>query len=159
MRASIVLAVLVAAAPRGTPLQAQSQPSQPMNWLAGCWHGSSGGRVIEEQWMQARAGVMLGAARTTSGGTLRDYEFNELRMTGDSVTFVAMPAGQQRTVFTGHLNGAKAFVVENPANDFPTRVGYELLSRDSLRAWIEGPAEDGPRRVPYGYRRVPCEAP
>lgn len=109
--------------------------------------------------MQARAGVMLGAARTTSGGALRGFEFNELRVTGDSVTLVAMPSGQQRTEFNGLLTGAQAFVVENPANDFPTRVGYEVVSRDSLHAWIEGPAEGGPRRIRYAYRRVPCEVP
>lgn len=109
--------------------------------------------------MRARANLVLGAARTVSRDTVRSYEFSELHLAGDSVTFVALPTGQQRRVFTGRLVGLQGFVVENHANDFPTRIGYELVSRDSLRAWIEGPAAGGTRRIPYTYRRVPCEVP
>ena len=109
--------------------------------------------------MRARGGVMLGAARTVSGEALRNYEFSELRLAGDSVTFVAMPVGQQRTAFTGRMTGTRAFVVQNMANDFPTHVGYELVTRDSLSAWIEGPDGGTTRRIPYAYRRVPCEDP
>jgi hypothetical protein len=102
---------------------------------------------------------MLGAARTVVGGTVRNHEFTELRLAGDSVTFTAMPSGQQRTMFTGRMTGPGSFVVENLGNDFPTHVGYQMVGRDSLSAWIEGPGKSGTRRIPYGYRRVPCEAP
>lgn len=139
-------------------LQAQA-PAQRLAWLAGCWQGGSGARIVEEQWMAARGGVMLGAARTVAGDAVRNYEFSELRITGDSVVFVAMPVGQARTEFRGRFTGPRAFVVENLANDFPTHVSYDLVSRDSLSAWIEGPAQGGTRRIPYAYRRVPCESP
>lgn len=130
-----------------------------LDWLAGCWQGGAGSRFIEEQWMAERGGVLLGMARTLAGGTLRSWEFSELRLKGDSVTFIAMPQGQQRTEFRGRLTGARSFVVENAANDFPTHVGYEAVDRDSLSAWIEGPSSSGTRRIPYGYRRVACPTP
>jgi hypothetical protein len=138
------------------PLQAQTA-TPGLGSLAGCWQGGSGTRVIEEQWLKARGGVMLGTARTTSGDTMRNYEFTELRLAGDSVTYIAMPVGQQRTEFRGRMTGPHGFVVENLANDFPTHVGYELVTRDSLSAWIEGPAGAEKRRIPYAYRRVACE--
>jgi hypothetical protein len=109
--------------------------------------------------MRARGGVMLGSARTVSGANLRNYEFNELRLVGDSVTYIALPIGQQRTEFKGRITGPRAFVVENPAHDFPTHLGYELVTRDSLSAFIEGPGGSGKKRIPYAYRRVACEDP
>ena len=50
-----------------------------------------------------------------------------------------------------------AFIVNNPSNDFPTSVGYSLVSRDSLSAWIEGRDGGETRRIPYAYHRVSCE--
>ena len=126
-------------------------------WLAGCWEGGAGPRVIEEQWMRARGATMLGSARTTSGAAVKAIEFVELRLRGDSVDYIVLPVGQERTTFRGSMTGAHAFTVHNPSNDFPTSVGYELVSRDSLSAWIEGMQGAEKRRIPYAYHRVSCE--
>lgn len=158
MRLPLVASAVAALSVLSVPVRAQA-PATGLSWLAGCWQGGTGTRVVEEQWMAARGGIMLGMARTASGDAIRNYEFSELRLAGDSVTFVAMPSGQQRTEFKGRMTGPRAFVVQNMANDFPTHVAYELVTRDSLSAWIEGPANGGTRRIPYAYRRVRCESP
>ena len=136
-----------------------SAPAGPagLSWLAGCWQGGSGNRVIEEQWMRQRNGVTLGAARVSGGEAVRSIEFAELRVRGDSVEYVATPIGEQRTTFRGSMTGPHAFLASNPGHDFPTSVGYELVSRDSLSAWIEGMQGSEKRRVPYTYHRVACE--
>jgi hypothetical protein len=131
--------------------------AQGLAWLAGCWQGGTGNRVLEEQWMRPRGATMLGSARVTSGDAVREIEFVELRLRGDSVDYIVTPIGQQRTTFTGGMTGPRAFTVSNPANDFPTSVGYDLVSRDSLSAWIEGTQGSTKRRIPYVYHRVPCE--
>ena len=81
----------------------------------------------------------------------------ELRLRGDSVDYIVTPIGQQRTTFSGSMTGAHGFTVRNPTNNFPTTVGYELVSRDSLSAWIEGTDGAQKRRIPYVYHRVSCE--
>ena len=55
------------------------------------------------------------------------------------------------------MTGPHAFVVNNPKNDFPTTVGYTLVSRDSLSAFIEGMQGSEKQRIPYEYHRVSCE--
>jgi Domain of unknown function (DUF6265) len=46
------------------------------------------------------------------------------------------------------------FIFENPKHDFPKRIVYELVSNDSLHAWIDdGPAGSGQRNDFY-YTRV-----
>ena len=131
--------------------------AQALTWLSGCWQGGSGSRVIEEQWMRPRNTVMLGSARVSSGDAVKEIEFVELRLRGDSVEYIVIPVGQQRTTFRGSMTGARAFTVSNPSNDFPTSVGYELVGRDSLSAWIEGMRGGEKRRIPYVYHRVACE--
>lgn len=46
-------------------------------------------------------------------------------------------------------------------HDFPQRVGYRLVSPDSLVAYIEGsvPGAGRTRRVEFPYRRAPCGGP
>lgn len=107
--------------------------------------------------MRPRNSVMLGSARTSAGDAVRSIEFVELRLRGDSVDYIVTPVGQSRTTFSGSMTGAHAFVVNNPKNDFPTTVGYELVSRDSLSAWIEGMQGSEKKRIPYAYHRVSCE--
>ena len=107
--------------------------------------------------MRPRGALMLGSARVTSGEAVKEIEFVELRVRGDSVDYIVTPIGQQRTTFRGGMTGAHAFTVSNPSNDFPSTVGYELVTRDSLSAWIEGMQGTEKRRIPYVYRRVSCE--
>jgi hypothetical protein len=46
-------------------------------------------------------------------------------------------------------------IFENPAHDFPQRVGYKR-DGDSLLAWIEGAVNGKSRRVEFPYRRASC---
>ncbi len=107
--------------------------------------------------MRPRNGTMLGSARTTSGADVVAIEFVELQLRGDSVGYIVTPIGQQRTTFRGRMTSEHGFTVSNESNDFPTSVGYGLVSRDSLSAWIEGGQGAEKRRIPYEYHRVPCE--
>ena len=96
-RCSITLAgsVLLAA-----PLSAQrtSNPPAdaapfPLHWLAGCWTQVSGARVVEEQWMRARGGAMLGMSRSVNNGRLTETELVILEQAGDSLHY-RVRAGQ-----------------------------------------------------------------
>src|SRR5262245_14656546 len=69
-------------------------------WLQGCWQMTSGDRVVEEQWMAPRAGVMLNAGRTVRGDTLVEYEWVLLAERDGKLTYEAHPSGQPAAVFT-----------------------------------------------------------
>lgn len=149
---SIVYSLILLTFPSG----GQDAP-EGLSWLAGCWQGGVGSRVIEEQWMRPRNGVMLSSARTSLDKAVKAIEFVELRLRGDSVDYIVIPVGQERRTFRGSMTGPHAFTVSDPTNDFPTSVGYSLVGRDSLSAWIEGMQGPEKRRIPYEYHRVPCE--
>jgi hypothetical protein len=63
-------------------------------WIAGCREQSAGARLIEEQWMRPRAGLMLGVSRTVVGDSLREYEQVALFQRGEHLVNAATPARQ-----------------------------------------------------------------
>jgi hypothetical protein len=43
-----------------------------------------------------------------------------------------------RGLAAGAQASANEVVFENPEHDFPKRIGYRLVSADSLEAWVDG---------------------
>jgi len=124
-------------------------------WMQGCWQLEAGGRVVEEQWMSPRGGVMLGMGRTVRDGTLVEYESVVLREQDGGLAYEAHPSGQSPAAFMSKTVGESAAVFENLTHDFPQRVGYERKG-DDLLAWIEGTVNGTQRRVVFPYHRVAC---
>jgi hypothetical protein len=128
---------------------------QQVMWLQGCWQMDAGGRVVEEQWMAPRGGIMLSMGRTVREGKLVEYESVVLREQDGRLAYEAHPSGQPSAVFTSTTIDASTMIFENPAHDYPQRVGYKR-DGDSLLAWIDGTANGKSRRVEFPYRRVAC---
>jgi hypothetical protein len=124
-------------------------------WLQGCWQLESGGRIVEEQWMSPRGGVMLSMGRTVRDGKLVEYESVVLRAQAGGLAYEAHPSGQAPAVFMSTTVTESTVVFENPTHDFPQRVGYQRHA-DKLLAWIEGMANGKQRRVEFPYSRVGC---
>jgi len=127
-----------------------------VGWLQGCWQFTAGDRIVEEQWMAPRAGVMLNTGRTVRGNQLIEYEWVLLREKDGLLEYEAHPSGQASAVFTARITTDNEVVFENPAHDFPQRVGYKR-DGDSLLAWIDGTTGGKLRRVEFPYKRVACE--
>ena len=154
------LAVALAGAPAAAAAQAPAppaaRPTSALAWMAGCWARRAGTRLVEEQWMAPRGGVMLGAGRTTRGDTLVEYEALRIEEAGDTLVYVASPSRQATARFRAAGVVGDSVRFDDPAHDFPQRVGYARRGADSLLAWIEGTQDGRPRRVELPYGRVEC---
>lgn len=140
------------------PLQAQSDSAlSRVGWLAGCWEGSNGKRTVEERWMPPRGGIMLEMGRTVLDGKLRDYEFVVVTAPEGRLVYEAHPQGQPANTFRSIEVSDTTVVFEDPAHDFPQRVGYRRQGHDSLTGWIEGDQAGARRRIEFPYHRVSCE--
>jgi hypothetical protein len=141
--------------PSAVPAQSAPTVAQ-VGWMAGCWEQSAGARVIEEQWMRPRAGLMLGVSRTVVGDSLREYEQVALFARGGHLVYAATPARQAPAEFVSIAVSDSAVTFENPTHDFPQRVIYRRRGADSLLARVEGMRRGQLRGSDYPYRRVPC---
>ena len=140
---------------QGLTLAGEPARIEQVAWLQGCWQLETNGRVVEEQWMAPRGGIMLSMGRTVREGKLVEYESVVLREQEGALAYEAHPSGQPSAVFVSKSATESSVVFENPAHDFPQRVGYQR-DADKLLAWIEGTANGRQRRIEFPYHRVGC---
>lgn len=153
------LMLLLFAAGSLVPAVARAQaPASLPAWMAGCWERRAGNRLVEEQWMAPRGGMMLGVGRTTRGDSVVEYEHTRIYAKGDTLVFAATPSGQAPAEFRAVGSAGDEVRFENLAHDFPQRVIYRRAGPDSLRARVEGTRGGQARGFDFSYGRVACPA-
>jgi len=151
-----VLLPVATLAASSTPARQGKGALDRLAFMAGCWERRSGARLVEEQWMHPRGRVMLGTGRTTRGDTVVEYEQLRIEARGDTVTYHAQPSGQPPAAFRLTSIGEGAVTFENPAHDFPQRITYRAVGRDSLVARVEGASAGRTRGIDFPYARAAC---
>lgn len=138
------------------PAQATTPPAEVVigGRLAGCWERIvANGRTVE-QWLPEEGGMLLGMSRTVRDGKVREYEF--LRIDRDSagkLRYVAQPSGQAEATFPLKSLSEDTVVFENPQHDFPQRILYRLVDKDTLVGRIEGSIDGKARSADFPYKR------
>ena len=61
---------------------------------------------------------------------------------------------QQPVSFTLTSANKGVFIFENPTHDYPERITYQLVSRDSLYAWIDGGKDQPENKTSFSYARA-----
>ena len=153
------LILLLAASLSISSADAQTLSIKDVAWLQGCWEMREGDRLVEERWMPPRAGSMLGVGRTTRGSKLVEHEFIVLTERNGRLAYEAHPSGQATTTFMSQPITGREVVFEDPAHDFPQRVGYRSTGPGQMLAWVEGTSGGRARRIEFAYRTVSCVAP
>jgi hypothetical protein len=149
----LVFAASVAGVPSAEPAPASISS---LSWLAGCWEGGSGTRVVDEQWMAPRGGMMLGMGRTVVGAAVREFEQMFIREDGGKLVFTSRPSEQPEASFASIEVTPSRVVFENLGHDFPQRVMYEKGADGSLKARIEGKQGDTVKGIDFPMRRAAC---
>jgi len=135
---------------------AQGTTIDSIGWLTGCLEQRSGTRLVEEQRMAPLAGTMLGMGRTSTAKGLAEYELTLIKQDGARLLYEAHPSGQPPATFVASVANGDSVVFAAPEHDFPQRVGYRRVGRDSVLGWIEGTMRGARRRIEFPYRRVAC---
>src|SRR5262249_26575711 len=146
------------AAARGLGAQTSSAVRiRTLAWMSGCWARATPSRMVEEQWMAPRAGMMLGMGRTTRGDSaVVEYEHTRIAERDGKLIYHAEPSGQKPADFAGVTVNDTLVIFENPTHDFPQRVIYRRRGADSLLARVEATANGQTRGVDFPYARVAC---
>ncbi|MEZ5464703.1 MAG: DUF6265 family protein [Lysobacteraceae bacterium] len=143
-----------------TPLIAASTEggSVDLSWFSGQWCGGGEQQRIEEHWLPAVGGQLLGLSRTIRDGRVVMFEFLRIDRVDGVPTYFAQPGGRPATAFARVDGGTdadgKAWVrFENLEHDFPQQIEYRR-DNDSLAATIAGPGREGKeQRIAFSYRR------
>lgn len=125
-----------------------------ISWIAGDWQTAPGGRrQVEEHWMQAAGGSMMGMSRTVAGEKTIEFEYIRIEQRADGIYYVAHPKARcPGTDFKLTRASATEAVFENPQHDFPKRIIYRKAADDSLTASIDG--GEGSKAMTFAYKRM-----
>lgn len=138
------------------PGHGQTSPVASLRWLAGRWELQADRLSVEEQWLEPRAGILVGVSRSSRGESLVGFEFMRIFSRGDTLIFAAQPSGQELTEFVAVSSGSREVIFENLEHDFPQRVSYRAVGSDSLIARVEGVRGGQLQGSEFPYGRVTC---
>ena len=135
---------------------AEPDPMARLGWMAGCWGSRTATKMVEEYWIVPSGGLMMGMSRTVIRDTAREFEQLRIESLQGTPTYVAHPSGQREAAFPAIAVSDTAVLFANPAHDFPQRIGYRRITRDSLVARIEGSTGGATRGIDFPLHRIAC---
>ncbi len=120
------------------------EPSiENLGWLKGNWSCPQFGGIFEEHWIGPSGGTMQGCGKLVVDGKTAFMEYMSLESENGVITMWMLLGAPSKGEKKGvpfrmtSLTGNKA-VFENPANEFPSKITYELEQKERLACSIEG---------------------
>jgi len=127
-------------------------------WLKGGeWQMNTQKGFIIERWKDTANGDLTGEAYFSASNGIRT-PLEQVLLTCDEnncwyIPVTATQNDRKPVRFRVKTKSAQCFVAENPDHDFPKRITYELVSRDSIHAWIDDGKPVPLKRSDYYYKR------
>ncbi|PKB15663.1 DUF6265 family protein [Flavobacterium sp. 5] len=111
------------------------------NWLLGKWDTKIDDGNLSENWKQINDSTFQGESFFIKGKDTLHYESIVLQQKGEELFYNAKVKGQNEdkaVPFKLTLGNEKQLVFENPKHDYPQKIIYSLIKKDSLTATISG---------------------
>ena len=128
-----------------------------LSWLSGCWAYDGRDAGSGEYWMSPAGGTLFAVSRTVRDGKTVGYEYLRIRETdAHSLALLASPSGQTPVEFDMVSLTDNEVVFENPNHDFPQRIIYRLVDKDTLLGRIEGKSDGQEIVIDFPMTRTNC---
>ncbi len=130
---------------------------ESFNWLLGSWQMQKKSGILTESWKQSNDSTFEGNSyliKTTGEKML--LENVQLVNRGQQFFYIPTTANQnnqQPVSFTITSHNNESFTAENPQHDFPKRIIYTLINKDSLHAVIDGGPGMPQKKSTFYYSR------
>lgn len=129
----------------------QAQTLSDLDWMSGYWTSSENGTTMEELWMPASGGMMLGLHRDVFANGRSSFENIRIIETKNGIVYLASPGGQSATPFSLKEATAQRVIFENLEHDFPQRIIYSREG-NTLTARIED--ESGEKGMQWTWTKA-----
>jgi hypothetical protein len=143
--------------------EAQAATLADLAFLEGDWTSDRSGFVIEENWTDAKAGVVLGQSRGAQGGAVRFLRFAVVQQAGDTVVMRFKRYNPDYSSWEAHgpsvmrLTAAGpdevTFEATDPKSDVQ-RIVYRARADGSIDVVANRVDESGPYLVEFTLRRT-----
>lgn len=134
-----------------------SQLISQANWLLGSWHNQTPKALFVEEWTKQNDSTYAGKSYTLVNKDTVSSETVQLVQRNGQLYYIPTVKKQNGGLpvsFTLTTATAGALSFENPEHDFPQKISYQLISKDSLLATISGISKGKLRSIPFPMHRV-----
>lgn len=136
----------------------QQLPFQQLTVLAGgTWVMQTKKGTLCEEWKRAHNTLLTNRAYKTEGKDTTMMERVQLSMRGTDVYYTSTVADENAgkpVPFKLISANGNEFIFSNPDHDYPQRIGYQFVSKDSVHAWIDGKYNGKDVKKDFYYKRV-----
>lgn len=157
MKKSLIAIIVCMAALSFRPVSKMDN-TKKFEWLKGTWmmKKKNGGAIIET-WIIGNDSTLNGESLSISAtGISKVLESLELSHRKGEYYYTSTVKGQnnnQAVSFKITSHSETGFVAENPEHDFPKRIIYELIGKDSVHAFIDGGPDMPDKKSDFYYSR------
>ncbi|WP_091084582.1 DUF6265 family protein [Flavobacterium gillisiae] len=126
-------------------------------WLLGQWETKSEDGTLTETWKKVNDSTYNGSSFFLKGKDTIHYETIVLQQIGEQLSYNANVRGQnddKPVAFLLAETKENQLVFTNPAHDYPQKISYTQVSKDSLVAEISGIQSGKPSSEKYVMRRT-----
>ena len=111
------------------------------DWLLGKWENNSKDGYLLETWKKVNDSVYDGESYFIKGKDTLHFEKIQMKQKGEELFYISTIKGQNndKPITFKHIDSIeKQLVFENPKNDFPQKIAYSKITKDSISIQISG---------------------
>ena len=127
------------------------------HWLKGSWQMQTRRGIIIEKWAVANDSTLAGeSSMTRADGTEIPLEKIQLAFRNGNYYYIPTVKnqnGEQPVEFKITSHSESGFVAENSTHDFPKRITYTLVNKDSIHALIDDGTAAPVKKSDFYYSR------
>jgi Domain of unknown function (DUF6265) len=158
MKQLLLLALFIAAGIAKAGAQTYSQKEfNALHGLAGLWKMETKRGPLYEEWKVLPDGKLYGRSYKINNKDTMVLERVEITLKGNNILYTPVVTGQnneQPVPFNLSVLTGKKYVFENKEHDYPQRVIYNIVSKEVLKARIEGTNNGKEMSSDFTYSRV-----
>jgi hypothetical protein len=126
------------------------------NWLLGKWENKVDEGVLSENWKRLNDSTFQAESFYIKDKDTLHFESITLQQKGEELFYNATVKGQNNdkpVTFNMTSETDKKLVFENPKHDYPQKITYTLINKDSLVAEISGIQLGKPSSEKFGMKK------
>jgi hypothetical protein len=127
------------------------------NWLLGKWENKVDEGILSESWKKLNDSTFQAESFFIKDKDTLHFETITLEQKGENLIYSATVKGQNDDKpVSFHMTSEtdKKLVFENPKHDYPQKITYTLINKDSLVAEISGIQLGKPSSEKFGMKKL-----
>lgn len=127
------------------------------SWLLGKWDAKTADGTLSENWKKVNDSTFQGESFFIKDKDTLHSESILLQQKGDELFYNATVKGQndnKAVPFKLMTGNEKQLAFENPKHDYPQKITYDLINKDSLTASISGIQLGKPSSEKFGMKKT-----